>query len=796
MIKRIPKITNMGVFKDVNWNRDVRDAEQNVIEFKKLNIIYGRNYSGKTTLSRIIRAYETKEMPSNHNNARFELQLEDDGLVKSGQLDEHTQEFRVFNKDFVADNLSFLIDEKGDIEAFALLGKPNLDVQNQIRKIEQEIGTNEPPIGLLGDYERESTAVQGMRDRIKKNEDSLNRQLVDKANKDIKQNREYGDVLYNVKKLREDIERVLTPDFKDIDPDSVAELKTVLSEKPKDPIDPLSMSDLDLDNLIDSVRELVERRIDLTEPVQDLVNDQMLEAWARHGMDLHRDKRSVCGFCSSPLPEDLFEKLDAHFNEESESLREELERARSQINEIRENRFVRFDVQPSQFYLFLRESIEALDRDWKLFSEELDSFLDDLEDEVNARLDSISTSLEFTANTVPSLELEGLQARYNENVRKHNEARGQLEERQEEARTKLRLHDVKEFTKIIKYEEKIAHIDKLKKEKEDKELDIEKIQKELRERYTKIEQLRAKIVGEEAARTQINGYLNYHLGHSELSLESIEGEDKDYKFEIRRHGKPAYNLSEGERTLVAFCYFMAKLKDIPKDQQPIIWIDDPISSLDSNHIFYIFGLIESEIIRPNTYKQLFVSTHNLDFLKYLLRIRCPKRHRQLLVLEFDGKRTLIKKMPKYMEEFASEFNYLFHQIVQAAVSDNEAKCLAFPNEARKFLELFLRFKYPNPSLKESQLYEKFFSKRVQDYKTVNRLINEDSHYKGRFEKALRPIYRPEQKKIANAILCNICENDQNQFDALMKSIGYKERNKQARRTCLRRAGSTNTMCYF
>ena len=31
----------------------VRDDGNNVAEFKKINILYGRNYSGKTTLSRI-----------------------------------------------------------------------------------------------------------------------------------------------------------------------------------------------------------------------------------------------------------------------------------------------------------------------------------------------------------------------------------------------------------------------------------------------------------------------------------------------------------------------------------------------------------------------------------------------------------------------------------------------------------------------------------------------------------------------------------------------------------------------
>jgi len=66
---------------------------------------------------------------------------------------------------------------------------------------------------------------------------------------------------------------------------------------------------------------------------------------------------------------------------------------------------------------------------------------------------------------------------------------------------------------------------------------------------------------------------------------------------------------------------MAKLEDIEtKGSKPIIWIDDPISSLDSNHIFFVYSLINSEIVAKDDFEQLFVSTHNLDFLKYLKRL--------------------------------------------------------------------------------------------------------------------------------------------------------------------------------
>lgn len=58
-IKRIDLIKNMAVFQDFRWSSAVRDKGNNVAEFKKINIFYGRNYSGKITLSRIFRAMET-----------------------------------------------------------------------------------------------------------------------------------------------------------------------------------------------------------------------------------------------------------------------------------------------------------------------------------------------------------------------------------------------------------------------------------------------------------------------------------------------------------------------------------------------------------------------------------------------------------------------------------------------------------------------------------------------------------------------------------------------------------------
>jgi AAA15 family ATPase/GTPase len=59
MIRKIDKIENMAVFKDFDWDTSVKENYGSIVEFQRVNVIYGRNYSGKTTLSRIIRAFET-----------------------------------------------------------------------------------------------------------------------------------------------------------------------------------------------------------------------------------------------------------------------------------------------------------------------------------------------------------------------------------------------------------------------------------------------------------------------------------------------------------------------------------------------------------------------------------------------------------------------------------------------------------------------------------------------------------------------------------------------------------------
>jgi len=129
MIVRINKIKNFGLFKDFKWS-------SNIPSFKQFNLIYGWNYSGKTTLSRIFRCVELKAIHSDFQDAEFELIDEQDKKITHRQMGELSYQFRVFNTDFVKENFHW---DSQVAEPIFILGKEDIELQKQIDLIKQEI---------------------------------------------------------------------------------------------------------------------------------------------------------------------------------------------------------------------------------------------------------------------------------------------------------------------------------------------------------------------------------------------------------------------------------------------------------------------------------------------------------------------------------------------------------------------------------------------------------------------------------------------------------------------------------
>jgi wobble nucleotide-excising tRNase len=806
-IKRIDSIKNMAVFKDFRWASSVKDDGNNIAEFKKINILYGRNYSGKTTLSRIFRALETGSVSDKYSSPEFQLAFEGGRTATQNSLTSHGQVVRVFNEDFVRDNLRFIVDDEQTINSFAILGEDNTKLEEEIEKHEAELGSEEDKSGLLGKFlGAEENFKKARKDHGDKSSE-LEKKLSDKANKagtGIKHNKAFGDALYNVTKIKKDISTVTKDTYSPLTDDQVGKFHGLLKEEPKSEIPESSTFNIQYSAITSKAKELVEKKIQASDPIQELLNDAALASWVRTGRGHHQKKRDKCAFCGSDLPEDLWEKLDKHFNQESEELRQALETLLGSIEGERSRVPNLLKIKNSDFYSNFTADLDSLAEQLSTLSTSYSQSMDSIKEQVEKRSDDIFAPLEFKTPESVEEDLNEVRDWYEQLRNESNQFTASLSAGQSEARAALRLHEVYTFINDIKYGDECTAIEALNEAMGKAEEAKNTVKEKVDAKRAKINELKAQLKDESKGADRVNDYLNNFFGHQSLSLKAIEESPGDsssgYRFEVTRNDKKAFHLSEGECSLIAFCYFMAKLEDIEtKGNQPIIWIDDPISSLDANHIFFVYSLINAEIVTPEKYedggeikerdrfKQLFISTHNLDFLKYLKRLpgvnnderkKESNRRSSFLMIEREGEESVVRRMPNYLRDYVTEFNYLFEQIFKCAsintVDDsNYTTFYNFGNNARKFFEIYLYYKFPDKGMTEDTLELFFGDERIPAVLT-DRINNEYSHLAGIFERGSTPVEVPEMQTAAKLILQKIEERDRNQYSALLQSIGVTE----------------------
>lgn len=780
MIKKFKTIKNMAVYQDFQWDRTARDKGNNPIQFKRLNIIYGRNYSGKTTLSRIVRALEIGSLSDKYLHPEFCIEIESSSNVTQNSLVGHGQTIRVFNEDFVRDNLQFIVNSEESIKSFAILGDDNNRLELEILERERELGSEDTGEGLLGELKEIKHEFTIADKLVREMQSSIDEKLTEKANNNktgIKHNKQYGEATYNAPKLRTDIETVANANYQPLTEEEIDRLRLLLKEDPKQVINRASALNLQFSILQKKATTLLEKKITVSEPVQELIDDSLLQAWVRSGREYHEGKRTNCGFCGHPIPSELWERLDRHFSRESEELRTGIQDLMKQVTNESVRCTTLMTFNSAIFYSSFSDEVQQVKSDFDAVSKKYGDSLLQLNVYLRKRFDDI-----FTPTTLPPIEdvstqMEAVRTNYDAIALRSNEMTTTLSSSQKAARTSLRLHDVWLFAADIDYAGELAKLAKSKETLAEAKNRLEKSKTRVSEQIKTIDSLKAQLRDESKGAERVNHYLNDFFGHASLSLKAEAG-SSGYRFEVTRNGEKAHHLSEGECSLIAFCYFVAKLEDVAtKSSNPIIWIDDPISSLDVNHIFFVFSLINSRVVKAGQMKQLFVSTHNLDFLKYLKRLDGArvKKDTGFFIVERSTSGSRISDMPAYLKEYVTEFNYLFHQIYKCAtadfVSDMELDCYyTFGNNARKFLETFLYYKYPMLEDPKAKLV-RFFGNDDLAAAFIERISNEYSHLQGVFERGSAPVDVPEMKRAAEFILKKVMENDLHQYNSLLTSIG-------------------------
>ena len=314
-------IRSFGSFSELEWNKSVRDSGRTVKDFQRLNILYGRNYSGKTTLSRIFRALQTGKLPQNYLGSSFTV-TGDKGAVTSASLQSHSYDVRVYNRDFVTDNLSFLINQDvgGAIKSFAIVGEQNKDIDNTIATLEAKLGSVESKAGLRFDLDLKRKERDRTRATYNTAFSALEKKLRSHAAENIKLNRQYGQPIYNIDNIKQDIAATKKAGFVALTIEEQASKLALLKQEALPDITNTININLQLDSLKEKAEPLLSKAITPTKPIQELLNDSVLQIWVKQGIAHHRDKRATCAFCRQSLPDDIWQTLDEHFSKESDVL--------------------------------------------------------------------------------------------------------------------------------------------------------------------------------------------------------------------------------------------------------------------------------------------------------------------------------------------------------------------------------------------------------------------------------------------------------------------------------------------
>jgi wobble nucleotide-excising tRNase len=186
-----------------------------------------------------------------------------------------------------------------------------------------------------------------------------------------------------------------------------------------------------------------------------------------------------------------------------------------------------------------------------------------------------------------------------------------------------------------------------------------------------------------------------------------------------------HSLSEGEKMMISFLYFCelckGKLSAEETHASRIAVIDDPISSLSHIFIFSVGQLIRSVFFRNERFSQVFVLTHSLYFFYELTDSNHERRkeNQRLFRISKPLSGSIIEEM-KY-EEIQNDY-----QAYWSVVNDPTQPAALIANCMRNIVEYFFNF------VRKKDLNNVFLMPELQDvrFQAFYRYINRESHSLG------------------------------------------------------------------
>lgn len=686
MFRRFEWIKNSGIWADYAWDSSLPDLA-------RINVIYGPNGSGKTSLSLALDAARTVS----DGMENLSIQVEEGSGKRStrGQEDSVFERLHVFSETYVVRSHRFH-EGSPNIDAVLTLGERTAEAEEQIALLRQELGEKSTELdqakrdliaferATTSAHERVSTAVVGDLSRVEGYESRgrYNSGLV---------GRKYAGDRSSWKTLS------------DVD---LASKKQFVSSDNRDVLDgsPFSLAP---EEEFRTQAEALLAKTPVTIVLDTLRANPSASTWVQEGQALH-EHLEVCLFCGQQLPVERLHDIEQHFSDEVERLQRGLDELSESLGSLESDADAIVSRIPTRSLLFddLRAEFDIGTQNVRDQSASLKVWISELQGRIRSKRANVLEAVASEVTKVPPVDgsaLEAVMKTHNERVAQHAEllAATAIEIEGHHLKAEESEVDKQALARKAATEQKNAaqaRIDEIK----DEIANLEAVEGDPTPS--------AEALTREVARL---------LGRSELAFQAREG-----KYVVTRHGEPAVGLSVGERTAITLIHFLEGVAchDRKSKGNPIVVIDDPVSSLDSNVFMGISTYIWT-VATKDYVDQLILLTHNFELFKQWdvqleslhrgagMKAKFPAelyelKARHVTLSERITRQPVIVKWPEsaaVRKKIRSTYHHAFISVVGAKAKLAESDSLEnrldaqllFPNVIRRILESFLAFKRPD-----------------------------------------------------------------------------------------------------
>jgi len=742
-------------------------------EFQKFNLIYGWNRCGKTTLSRVFEACEEKstEFRQYPEGGFFRLKTDTRQQFTPENISSCDLAVRVFNKDFIDRNVSF---DTSECEPIVYISEEDIKAQAELEDLtRRKEGLVAAKGAAVGARTAAKTAVKRFLEAT-----ALS---IKNAVGNLQVQDEYRN--YDKGKLKSLLGEKDPTTFRELGKADREAARELVSSEPRPQQDTFAEFSVrwpaidDASNL-ESVHEILQEvatRTVASESLARLTDDPALNAWVRKGFQLQveREQRDTCPYCEAQLEPSFLDQLAQHFSEDYEALVKDI---RASIDAL-EDLVTSWDSPNTDLYPELAKEFKKLAAVHAQQGVELADWVEACTRQLEARLENPLRPVE-----APPGPPKNFEARHNETVRQLNDLidahNDKVQNHSAEVAEKKKLlaeHIIAEAMRIEGY----ADMDEALRDTQGAEAAASAA---LNANSERIEVLTRATSNIHAAVKRINAHLSGFFGGSEIALE-LDSQGKGYV--IRRDGRIGENLSEGEKTAIAFAYFIAKTQEREfRVSDGVIVIDDPVSSLDSNYIYHCFALIQRHF---KSARQLFVLTHNFELFN-LTKSWFKQKNRK--AMGGDGEETPcsfyavetalvdnervshIAPMDATLRDYNSEYQYLFGRLCHFSGDGAPiyADLYTIGNIARRFLEIYAGFKIPTTADLRGKV-EQLPTKQVSDVQKdkLYRLVQVYSHADDP-TCAVAHRDRGEAQEAVRVLLAVVEESDSEHYRILKKGL--------------------------